>query len=653
MRKEFYLLLFFILVYQFGFAQVRGINYTLTPDIEYVLWHKKAGLVNGPLFGGKFGFGFGEILELRGTYHQGYNLTTGFSEYGFPNYTDSLFTPTDVKLTRYGGEIKLNIGRGTVVPFISFASGVQGIARDTLMPNKQIYAGLGAGLQVSIKDRFAFVVYGKNTAYRHNSGVHLLAPGDKLAMGVTNADFGTEDLTNWSIGVSLQIYLSGKRDKNMSDIDKAFYESFSGGFKSLGWTVEPSVGKLNFSKGLPYRSAWMAGGGVGIDIGPYIGIRGFYWNSIENGSTTKLDDLAIYGGELKMNLNTGNGIIPFVTFGGGQIAVQDTYAGRIDTSINALMTTEDRGFATGGVGVTIPFSRGFRVFGNARAILSTDSNTDDFNNPSQIQTSWFYSAGVKLTIGKRHENPNDLIEASIADAVAIERSIKDREIREIERQLKQAVAAEDYAKAELLKKEVEKAEQEKELITIENKEREIETTVIKEQAPTVVTTQTTTPSTINPPAPQPGLQIIPSNSQIRMSPAEFENLIEEVLESSMMPPDMMYQMPYQQQMYGGSPVYPSMPQPGLGANNTKLAELEAQLVEINARQDSLEQFINNDINALSKQIDVSLSQLNDKIDNLDRKNKKSTSETTGIESEDSEGIIKKIRKKRKKNKNKE
>ncbi len=657
MRIRLFIMLLFILAYQMGFSQVRGINYTLTPDVEYVLWHKKAGLENGPLLGGKFGFGFGEILELRGTYHQGYNIKTGFSEYGIQNFADSLFTPSDVKLVRYGGEIKLNIGRSSFLPFVSISTGVQSISRDTLMPNKQIYAGIGAGFQVSIKDRFTFALYGKNTAYRYNSGVHLLEPGDKLAMGVTNADFGTEDLTNWSFGASLQIYLSGKRDKNMSDIDKAFYESFSGGFKSLGWTIEPSVGKLNFSNAMPYRDAWMAGGSAGIDIGPYIGLRGFYWNSIENGTTTKLDDLAIYGGELKMNLNSGNGIIPFVTFGGGNIDVQDTYTGRTDTS-NTVLTTEDRGFAMGGAGITIPFSRGFRVFGNARAMLSTDSNTDDFDNPSQIQTSWFYSAGIKLTIGKRHTNPNDLIEASIQDAVALERAIKDEEIRTLDRQLKQAVAAEDYAKAELLKREVAKAELEKEMITVENKGKEIQTTVINEQTPVVGTTANPTPAYQAPVVGQNQgqLQIIPSNSQIRMSPAEFENLIEEVLESTLVGPDMMYQMPYQQyggNQYGGNQMYP-MPQQQMGSSNmdNRVGAIEAQLNEINARQDSLEQFINNDMNALSKQIDVSLGQLNNKIDNLDRNNRKNKSETTGEKREESDGILDAFKKKRKKKKKK-
>jgi len=662
MRISFLFVLLLILLSQIGFSQVRGINYTLSPDVEYALWHKKAGLENGLLLGGKFGFGFGEIIELRGTYHQGYNLKSGFSEYGFANYADTLFTPADVKLVRYGGEIKLNFGKSAFLPFIAFSSGVQSIGRDTLMPNKQIYAGLAAGFQVSIKDRFSFAIYGKNTAYRYNSGVHLLSPGDKIGMGVTNADFATEDLTNWSIGASLQIYLSGKRDKNMSDIDRAFYESFSGGFKSLGWTIEPSVGKMNFSNALPYRDAWMAGGGVGIDIGPYIGLRGFYWNSIENGTTTKLDDLAIYGGELKMNLNTGNGIIPFVTFGGGKLDVQDTYLGKVDTS-NTVMVTDDRGFATGGVGITIPFSKGFRVFGNARALLSTDSNTDDFNEPSQIQTSWLYTAGVKLTIGKQHSDPNDLIEASIQDAVMLERAIKDQQIKDLERELKQAVAAEDYAKAELLKQEVAQAEKEKEMITVENKEKEIQTTVIKEQAPTVITTPqtttstvTTTPQTTPQNQNQGQLQIIPSNSQIRMSPAEFENLIEEVLESTLVGPDMMYQMPYQQ--YGGNPnpIYPMPQQNGAtGGLNNRVADLEAQLAEINARQDTLEQFISNDINALSKQIDQSLSHLNDKIDNMDKNNRKKkseTSETTGTRSENSEGVLDVFKKKRKKRKQK-
>jgi len=302
MQKTKLLYLFIILLTltsQQIFAQVSGISYTLSPTAEYSLWNDKAGLENSLLAGGKVGFGFGEFFELRGNYMQSINGKTNFSRFDLPNYSDSLFVARDAKIVRWGGDVKANIGKGKLLPFVTLGTGIQSIQLDTFDANKQIYVSVGAGVKLSLADRYTLVLEAKNTAYRYNS-INLLTGEDIMTFDLNSEDFVTENLNNWSIGASLQFYLGGRKPGELSALDKAYFDAFSGGFSSIAGTVEPMAGRIQFHESLPYRDTWMAGANAGIDLGPYVGLRGFYWRGIEDGELTSFDKLAMYGGEVRM-----------------------------------------------------------------------------------------------------------------------------------------------------------------------------------------------------------------------------------------------------------------------------------------------------------------------------------------------------------------
>ena len=64
----------------------------------------------------------------------------------------------------------------------------------------------------------------------------------------------------------------------------------------------------------------MVGGFAGVDINEYFGVRGFYFKAVEEMKwTTDFNHLSMYGIELRARLNDGNGIIPFLSFGGGYL----------------------------------------------------------------------------------------------------------------------------------------------------------------------------------------------------------------------------------------------------------------------------------------------------------------------------------------------
>ncbi|RMF20545.1 MAG: hypothetical protein D6765_16765, partial [Bacteroidetes bacterium] len=149
-------------------AQVSGISYTLSPAGEYTWWDNRAGLDDGFLAGGKLGIGFGEYLELRGSYLRSLDLKTDFADFGAPILLDSLFTPRDVDLTRWGGELKANFSRGHLLPFLTLGTGIQSIQLDTFAKNEHIYLSVGAGIVLSLGDRYTLTLEARNTAYNFN-----------------------------------------------------------------------------------------------------------------------------------------------------------------------------------------------------------------------------------------------------------------------------------------------------------------------------------------------------------------------------------------------------------------------------------------------------------------------------------------------------
>jgi len=561
--KRLLILLLAVLSGSISYGQVAGISYTLAPSAEYVWWNNKAGLENSSLVGGKLGLGFGEFFELRGSYMQSLNLKNDFSGFDIPGYDADAFKASDVTLTRYGGEIKANLSRGKLLPFILLGTGVQSLELDgSDIKNEQIYLTAGAGITLGIADRFTLVLEARNNAYRFNSGFNLLSAQDKTDLNVTDNFFQRETLDNWSAGAALQFYLGGRKPGTMSELDKAYFDSFNGGLSGLNLGLEVVAGQMNFHKELSYRDTRILGASAGFDFGPYVGLRGFYWQGVENSWTTR-DDLAMWGGEMRMKLNTAGGLVPFIMLGGGMIDTKSDYEGREFIGSDSITVTatniDDTPFAMGGAGLLIPISKNFKIFGSARAIITSQAPIDDLSAPEEVYTSWFYSAGVRLNFGKKRKSPEAIMNQQITDALDVQKAENDarakklkldyeQKIIKLEQDLITAYENNDLEKAKLIKSK--KAEAEKVVVELKK---------VDEPIYTDETTALTPTGTPNAPAPVNGstpslnnVTFAPSNSEIRMSPAEFENLIEEILEG-------VESASYPTQMY---PDYPPQPQYG-------------------------------------------------------------------------------------------
>lgn len=558
MKNTYSFILLFILVGYAGKAQVKDISFTISPAAEYTWWDNQAGLEDNVMVGGKLGFGFGEYLELRGIYMQSLDQQTSFEEFGLDLFDASLFDAQNVDITRWGGEFKANLGTKRFSPYVTLGTGVQNISLDNGSDFEQIYATAGLGLKLNLAKRLVFAVEAKNTTYRFNSGVNLLTDANKTDYGVTDANFGTERLSNWSVQGSLQFYLGGRKPGELSELDKAYLQKFKGGFKGLQFIIEPSMAYANFDDGSLLRDTYLIGGYAGIDFNEYIGIRGFYFQATENEQlSTNFDDLSMYGAEFRARLNDGNGVVPFLILGGGYLNPSDNYV--TSTAINNvnIVSAQSGAFASGGLGLNIPLGRNVLISGGARAMFTSGDNVTDINNTDDIQTSIFYNAGLKFTLGKKAKSPQKVYEDNVDRIVSEQQAQNEQklntlkadyaaEIKRLEQELKAAYDAKDVDKAvEILeeKKVLEQSLQEvKDIEKVQEKVQDVKKLEQAKQKDEIIvkekTTAVTNDSTVHlvrrelsdreklaliQPSPKATTELI------QMTPAEFESLIERIL----------------------------------------------------------------------------------------------------------------------------
>lgn len=396
-------------------AQVTGLSYSLTPTGQVLNFDDEAGLKNGSLYGGKLGLSFGEYVELSGLFLYANNLKTDFSglsalEETVPDLDLARIEHT-VEMQRYGGEFKVNLGRGGLFPYLTAGAGLLKTTPENLNQSEAIYLTAGLGLQYSLADRYTVLLQVENMRYRQNTAA-LFSEADLSDLGITTDAFETKTLSNLGVTAGLQVYLGGRARGELTDVDRAFQDQFSGGLRGLSLQVEPFGGQINFDKSLGFRDQQrMAGVSAGFDFGPYVGIRGFYWRGIEDGELTSFDDLQAYGGEVKLRISSfGRNLSPFVTVGGGMMDVKDGYIG------NGSIVPEDRPFAIGGGGVSLPLGNTIQLHGSVRALLMSTLDTEAISSSNDVRTNWMYSAGVTFGLGKGSRTSGSIIGDELAES---------------------------------------------------------------------------------------------------------------------------------------------------------------------------------------------------------------------------------------------
>ncbi len=407
--RNFLLLTLALLLTGAAFGQVRGVSYTIAPSASYNWFGNESGLEDAFMFGGRLGFGFGEYVELRATYLQTIDQQTNFA--GLDLNIDSTFANKGVDLSRYGAELKLNIGRGTLLPYLILGGGIQDTKRDGLDKSQNIFGTVGLGLTLSAADRYAFGVEGKYIAYSGNVVRNLLDSIDRQANNLDLTNFSTRNIGTFAVAANLSFYLGGRRPGQLSAIDEEYMKNFQGGLTGLSLPIEVGLARVDWDNSLPYRNAYFAGGTAGFSFGPLISLRGFYYRGMtEEKINFDFDDISLYGADFRFNLSqASSGIVPYLSIGGGYIDLADGYN---DGVTEAEQFASSQGFASGGGGIYLKFGERVKLNGGVRAMLTSGSDLEDLNSTEQITTSYMYNAGLGFTLGGNNRNNPDVVRQS-------------------------------------------------------------------------------------------------------------------------------------------------------------------------------------------------------------------------------------------------
>ena len=379
-------------------AQVKDISFAIAPTAEYVWWNKKSAIENGFMAGGYVGFGFGKNLELLGLYSQSLGLKSTIDGFSLPDNIRDSFSPSDVAVYRWGGELKGNIPMTySFQPYVTLGSGIQTVKVD---PTKQdaIYFTFGLGAKFNLLRRLTLNLQAKG--YRFNSDAPNVlyktseAPTSPYNQWIKD-NISKGNLYNWSLAAGLEWYLGGRNPNELTEFDRSYTS-----LKNFKVVVAPAIGYIDFDDANNFRDTYLAGISLGFDFTEYIGVRGFYYQAMEDEKvSTNFDKLSLYGADFLARLNVSNGVVPYITVGAGRLRAGESYQGKVATAENRSGI-----FAKGGLGMAIPISKHLELFGVAN-ILYTANNEgahSALSSPNKLQKNIFYSAGIRIKLAKEN-----------------------------------------------------------------------------------------------------------------------------------------------------------------------------------------------------------------------------------------------------------
>ena len=394
-------------------AQTQDVSIAVSPYVSYNWWNSNIALKNAPFYGARVGFGFGPFFEIRANAEKSLNLKTALGEASWNPFNDETLEKLDgmdTDITRFGGEVKINLLNGyTVAPYITAGAGVQmldynpfdyntvdGAISDARIKESQLYWTAGLGLKFNFSPRIAFALEGRNIRFNMDANNSLINP----AMNTEASKWG-----NWQAAASLDFYLGG--NPTAEGPNSRLYQSlYSDGFKGMKFVIEPGAQFINFSDKLTdLHDQWFVGGALGVDFSSLIGVRGYYYQATKQGSKLNFDfnkDYRMYGLDFIARLNYPRGIVPYLQFGAGYLDQNNLILARTEGEAAEAFKSHNL-FAKLGAGVEIPISRWFALYGSINGLLMTDRlaglDVETISKPSDIVINPAYNFGLRINLG--------------------------------------------------------------------------------------------------------------------------------------------------------------------------------------------------------------------------------------------------------------
>ena len=395
-------------------AQVQDVSFTVAPVAGYTHWDSKLNFGDSPFWGVRAGFGFGPLFEIRGIYERSFDLKGKLKKESnspawLTNWADKL-EDSNVDITRYGGELKLNLwSNAFLAPYLTAGGGVMEMGY-TATPvggaaasykEKQIYGAGGVGLKFNLGRRVALSLEGKDIIFNVNKNNRYLAsPAD-----------GGEQLHNWTGQASLDIYFGGRAHRAGDAVSRAYRNMYTDGFRGVKFVLEPGVAYADFAKESGLEPQWFVGGSAGFDFSSIFGIRGFYYSATKKPNTLDIDlnnELRLYGGNFIARLNMPLGLTPYLTIGAGYREVTGKFVPTV-----AGATPKSGLFLLGGGGLELPLFKYVALYGNVSAMLSEQENPaiTSVTDPADVKVNAFYQAGVRFNIGRSNRDGRALYQS--------------------------------------------------------------------------------------------------------------------------------------------------------------------------------------------------------------------------------------------------
>jgi hypothetical protein len=359
----------------------QGVRFTLAPSAEYVRWDKDLGITDDALIGGRIGADFGSLLSLSGYYHtrNGLEVTRDSASAMSGGRLGPLRTKTDI--SSYGVNLALRLNPGRIAPFVSGGAGILRFDPDSAPRRELINYRYGGGFQFDLSPNARAMVMLEDSRFRLPANA-LFLPG--TAPGGTGGDAAPRtERSNLTLSGSLGFALGGSIYGDDPSADR-----WSAGSIPL----EAFAGRLDFDDNRMRRQA-LVGVRTGVDVGQYVGLRGFYWQG-RSGDLEQKQSMQSWGGEAQLNLNASRGPAPFLILGAGRLDYGDDYRDALDRR----RESETAVILGGGLGIRLTDQ--VRLNASARDYVRGPQDLDSITSASQLSHNWLYAVGLGINFGR-------------------------------------------------------------------------------------------------------------------------------------------------------------------------------------------------------------------------------------------------------------
>ncbi len=361
------------------------LRYNIAPQGTRIQWDNDLGLKDANLLGGRFGFTFNQYIGLHGFYLTRSNVRAELSRLPLTDSLGSALSDHDVDIRSFGADLRINVGSGSLSPFLTAGGAVLRFDPDSAPRSSQIALKLGAGVQLGSPGRVRVSIFAEDLMFRLNR--YALAA--RQSTDALSDDPDSDDLRhNLALGAALQIPLGGSRQ---------FEDDARIGLGAVGMPVELFAGRLDFDDETGLARQDLVGARAGLNFGRLVSLRGYYWRGVAD----DFDDTApiqSFGGEAQFNLATGAGLVPYLIAGAGVIDFGEDYR---DVAGNPR---DDRTSLILGGGLALALNEHLRFNFTARDYLFSDRDLADVASTEELRNNWMYSAGFSFNIFARDAN---------------------------------------------------------------------------------------------------------------------------------------------------------------------------------------------------------------------------------------------------------